>query len=105
MRDILLSFFSLILCVTSHAQVITYDDFKSVIPLIQKEDFKGTFDKTKHLLDSTQNDYSDLRGIITYMNILSSAGMVTKDQMTYDDFLTNANSFIGQRLLMSSHPV
>jgi hypothetical protein len=106
MRSLLLSFFLLLLIGTTvHAQVVTYDDFKSVIPLIQQENFKGTFERTKQLLDSTQNDYSDMRGIITYMNILSSAGMVVNDQMSYDSFLTNANSFIGQRVVMSIHPV
>jgi hypothetical protein len=96
--------FLLIVATTSHGQVITYDDFKSVIPLLQKEDFKGVFDKTSQLLHSTQNDSSDLRGIVTYMNIFSAAGMVTLDQMTHADFLKNANYHVGQRLVMPAHP-
>ena len=96
--------FSLITATTSFGQVITYDDFRSVIPFIQKEDFKGAFDETSQLLSSTQNDSSDLRGIVTYMNIFSAAGMVSVNQMTHADFLKNANKFIGQRLVMSAHP-
>ena len=104
MKFLLALFLPLILATTSFGQVITYDDFKSVIPYLQKENFRGSFEKTSQLLNSTQNDSSDLRGIITYMNIYSAAGMVTLDQMSHADFLKNANQFIGQRLVMSAHP-
>jgi hypothetical protein len=104
MRFILTLLLPLIVGTVTYGQVITYDDFKSVIPFLQKEDFKGAFDKTSQLLSSTQNDSSDLRGIVTYMNIFSAAGMVTLDQMTHADFLKNANKYIRQRLVMSAHP-
>jgi len=93
-----------ILATTTYGQVISYDDFKTVIPFLQKEDFKGAFERTNQLLNTTQNDSSDLRGIVTYMNIFSAAGMVSLDQMTHDDFLKNANKYVGQRLVMSAHP-
>ncbi|HYF32588.1 MAG TPA: hypothetical protein VD993_15795 [Chitinophagaceae bacterium] len=86
------------------AQVITYDDFRSVIPLVQKEDYKGAFEKTSQLLSSTQNDSSDFRGIVTYMNIFSAAGMVSLQQMTHDEFAKNAAKYIGQWIVMSAHP-
>ena len=104
MKLILTILFSLTIATTSFGQVITYVDFKSVIPFLQKEDFIGAFDKTNQLLTSTQNDSSDLRGIIVYMNIFSAAGMVTLDKMTHADFLKSANKFVGQRLVMSAHP-
>jgi len=86
------------------AQVISHDDFKSVVPYLQSEDFKGAFEKTNQLLNATQNDSSDIRGIITYMNIFSAAGMVTADQMTHDEFSKNASQYIGQRIVMPAHP-
>ena len=104
MKFILTLLLPIIIATTAYGQVITSEDFRSVIPLLQKEDFKGAFDKTNQLLSSTQNDSSDLRGIVTYMNIFSAAGMVTLDQMTHADFLKNANKYIGQRLVMSAHP-
>ncbi|TWI78303.1 hypothetical protein IQ13_3985 [Lacibacter cauensis] len=104
MKLILSLLFPLIIATVSYGQVIIYDDFKSVIPFLQKEDFKGAFDKTSQLLSSTQNDSSDLRGIVIYMNIFSSAGMVTLDQMSHADFLKKANKYVGQRLVMSAHP-
>lgn len=91
MKFILILFLPLLVTSASYGQVITYDEFKSVIPFLQKEDFKGAFDKTIKLLSNTQNDSSDLRGIVTYMNIFSAAGMVTLDQMTHTEFLKNAN--------------
>lgn len=87
-----------------HAQVISYEDFKAVIPYIEKEDFKTAFTKTNELLNSTQNDSSNLRGIITYMNIYSAAGLVSIGEMTHDKFLKAANKYIGQWIVMSAHP-
>ena len=100
----LISIFLLFLVVSSKAQVITYDDFKEVIPFLQKEDYKRAFEKTKQFLSSTENDSSNLRGVVTYMNIYSATGMVTKDQMTHSEFLKIATQFIGQRVVMSGHP-
>ena len=85
-------------------QVITHDDFTSIIPLMQKEDYKEAFKKTKKLLEEKQNDSSDLRAIVTYMNRYAAAGMVTADQMSFKDFTKNANKYIGQRIVMSAHP-
>jgi hypothetical protein len=104
MKFLLTLFLPLIIATSSYSQFITYDDFKTVIPYLQKEDFKSAFEKTSELLSSTKNDSSDLRGIVTYMNIFSAAGMVTLDQLTHADFLKNANKYVGQRLVMSAHP-
>jgi hypothetical protein len=104
MKFIFTLLFPLFIGATIYGQVITYDDFKTVIPFLQKEDFKSAFEKTNQLLSSTQNDTSDLRGIVTYMNIFSAAGMVSLDQMTYDDFSRNADKLVGQYLVMSAHP-
>ncbi len=88
----------------AYSQSVTYEDFRTVIPSLQKEDFKEAFDKSSKILSSTQNDSSDLRGIVTYMNIFSAAGMVVLNQMTHDDFIKNANKYIGQYIVMSAHP-
>lgn len=103
MRYLLIGFISL-LSLSAKTQTITYDDFREVIPFLQKEDFKEAFEKTRQLLTSTQNDSSDLRGIVTYMNIYSAAGMVTKDQMTHAELQKIASQFMGQRVVMSGHP-
>lgn len=94
----------LIISASSYGQEISYDDFRSVIPFLQNEDFKGAFDRTSQLLKSTQNDSSDLHGIVIYMNIFSAAGMATLDLMTHSEFAKIVNSYVGQRLVMSAHP-
>lgn len=95
---------SLIISIASLGQTITYEDFKGVIPFLQKEDFKGAYEKTSTILNSTSNDNSDLRGIVTYMNIFSAAGMVTLDQMSYKKFKKNTKKFVGEYVVMSAHP-
>ncbi len=88
----------------ANAQIITYDDFKSLIPYVQQEDYKEAFQRSAKALSGTQNDSSDLRGIVTYLNIYSAAGMVTMHQMSYPGFQKNAGKFIGQLLVMAAHP-
>lgn len=104
MKSILLFLLQFFITVTCYCQVISYQDFKSIIPFVQTEDFKAAFERSAQLLSSTENDSSDLRGIVTYMNIFSAAGMVSTDQMTHSDFLKNANGYKGQRIVMSAHP-
>lgn len=103
-KQILTFIISLTIATTTFGQTITYDDFKEVIPFLQKEDFKGAYEITSKLLKSTTNDNSDLRGIVTYMNIFSATGMVTLDQMTYEEFEKITKKFIGQYVVMSAHP-
>lgn len=104
MKTTFLLLFALCFRMIGAGQVISYDDFKGVIPFLQKEDFKNAFEKTRQLLNNTENDSSDLRGLVAYMNIFSAAGMVTLDQMTHKQFLENAEKFVGQRLVMPAHP-
>jgi hypothetical protein len=94
---------ALTIAVSSFGQTITYEDFKEVIPFLQREDFKSAYEKTERLLKTTDNDNSDLRGILTYMNIFSAAGMVTLDQMSYKKFEKVSKKFLGQYLVMSAH--
>ena len=95
---------SLNITTATFGQSITYEDFTEVIPFLQKEDFKGAYKKTSKLLKSTNNDSSDLRGIVTYMNIFSATGMVANDQMTYNEFEKVTKEFIGQYVVMAAHP-
>jgi hypothetical protein len=104
MKFILTFLLPLIIATTAYGQNISYEEFRAVIPFLQKEDFKAAFEKTNQLLSSSQSDSSDLHAIVTYMNIFSAAGMVTVGQMTHAEFLKNANKYVGQRLVMSAHP-
>lgn len=86
-------------------QEISYEEFRTLIPFLTKEDYKGAFEKSDALLKKTsENDDSDLKAQVSYINIYAAAGMVTKDEMRYEDFEKNTNRFIGKRLKMSGHP-
>lgn len=89
----------------SYAQTISYDDFKSIIPSLQKEDWSSAFNTSKNLLEAAPNDSSDFKAIVIYINIFSAAGMVTEGKMTYDELEQNIMKFKGQKILMSAHPV
>jgi hypothetical protein len=86
------------------AQELTYDNFKSIIPFLKTEDYKGAFIRTEELLNYTKSDTTDLRAQVSYMNIYSSAGMVTLKQMSSSDFEKNLKKFIGKKLKMPGHP-
>ncbi|MFC7773571.1 hypothetical protein ACFQY1_06800 [Flavobacterium sp. GCM10027622] len=86
------------------SQTVTYEDFKALIPFVENESYKEVFEKSNEILDKTLDDSSDLRGIVSYMNLYALAGMVTIDQMNYDDFVKHSKKFIGKRLVMPAHP-
>ena len=90
--------------VSSFAQELTYDDFKSIIPFLKTEDYKGAFNRSEELLSTSKNDTTDIRAQISYMNIYSSAGMVTLKQMNHKEFEKNLKKFIGKKLKMPGHP-
>ena len=95
---------SLAIASNSFGQTITYEDFKEVIPFLQKEDYKGAYEKTSTLLTTKPDENSDFKGIVMYMNIYSATGMVILDQMTYEEFEKATKNFVGQNIVMSAHP-
>jgi hypothetical protein len=87
------------------AETLTYESFKSLIPALQKEDWKSAFEQSATLLKGAPNDTSEFKAIIIYVNIYAAAGMVTKNEMTYEALKKNIEPFIGQKVIMSSHPI
>ena len=63
----------LFIALCSQAQTVSYEDFKTLIPFLQKEDWKNVYEKSEKLLSSSVKDTSDFRAIILYANILSAA--------------------------------
>jgi len=89
----------------SYGQTLTYNDFKSLIPYLKTEDWKSAFKESDKLLKSADKDTSEFHAIILYINIFSAAGMVTENQMTYQELETNVMKYQGQKIIMSAHPV
>lgn len=89
----------------SYGQTVTYDDFRSLIPYLQKEEWKPAFEESSKLLQSAEKDTSEFKAIVLYINIFSAAGMVTEGKMTYDKLEKNIMRHKGQKIIMSAHPV
>lgn len=96
---ILLGFF------VANAQTVTYDDFKSLIPYLKTEDWKSAFNESSKLLKSAKKDTSEFKAIVLYINIFSASGMVANGDMSYRELEKNVTKFVGQKIIMSSHPV
>lgn len=90
---------------SSKAQTVSYEDFKSLIPSLQKEDWKTAFEQSSRLIESAENDTSDYKAIVIYINIFSAAGMVAEGTMTYSQLERHIMKFQGQKIIMSAHPV
>ncbi|WP_406825323.1 hypothetical protein [Pedobacter sp. KACC 23697] len=87
------------------AQNLSYEDFKKLIPLLEKEDWKNAYNQSEKLLASSKKDTSNFRAIILYANILSAAGMVTENSMSYKEIEKNLIKYKGQKIIFSSHPI
>ncbi|KRT16926.1 hypothetical protein ASU31_04365 [Pedobacter ginsenosidimutans] len=96
----------LTLCfLSTKAQTLSYEDFKKLIPLLEKEDWRNAYQQSEKLLISSKTDTSDFRAIILYANILSAAGMVTENSMSYKEIEKNLMKYKGQKIIFSSHPI
>ena len=89
----------------SYSQTLTDKDFNSLIPFLQKEDWKSAFDQSTKLLKSTESDTSAYHAKILYINIFSAAGMVSEGKMTYSALSKNVMKYKGQKVIMPFHPV
>lgn len=105
MKKFLTTFVLLLGLTPTQAQTITYNDFKSLIPYLKTEDWKSAFQESSKLLKLANGDTSDLKAIVTYINIFTAAGMVTNGQMTYKELEDNIMQFQGQKIIMSAHPL
>lgn len=87
------------------AQTITYEDFKSLLPDLQEENWKGAFKKSSKLLSNAIADTSEFKAIVIYINIFSAAGMVSEGKMSYKKLKKHVVQYEGQKILMSAHPI
>ena len=62
---------------------MTRPDFKSLIPSIEKEDWKYTFKRSGALLAWNPNDTSEMHAMMVYIRLFSGAGLVSKHKLSY----------------------
>jgi hypothetical protein len=89
----------------SNAQTLTNDDFYSLIPALEKEDWKTAFDQSSKLLRSGKGDSSDSHAKILYVNIFSAAGLVTLGKMSYGTLTKTVMKYHGSKVIMPFHPL
>ena len=105
MKKILITTIFLFGLISGYSQTLTDQDFRSLIPYLKIEDWKGAYKKSSKLLKSAENDTSEFHAIILYINIFSGAGMVSENKMTYKKLEESIMKFQGQKIIMSAHPV
>jgi hypothetical protein len=89
----------------SFGQSLTDNDFNSLIPSLQKEDWKTAFTLSSKLLKSNKDDTSGYHAKILYINIFSAAGMVAAGDMSYGTLTKSIMKYQGQKVIMAYHPV
>ncbi len=87
------------------SQTISYENFKSLIPYLQIEDWDSAFKESEILLNNVEKDSSEFKAITIYINIYSAAGMVANGKMTYEELEKKIMLFQGQNIIMLAHPI
>ncbi len=90
---------------SSTAQPVTKEDCIQLNTALSSENWKHVFKESTKLLKQAENDSSDYRAIVLYMNLMSAAGMVTIGEMTFKELEKNVMKYQGQKIITSSRPV
>jgi len=85
------------------AQQITQEDYKSIIPFVQSEDWKSAFKMSSKLLEKAQNDTSEFKSMVSYLNIYAAAGMVSIGKMNIKKLSEITMKYKGQAIFMAGH--
>jgi hypothetical protein len=104
MKKIILTLALLVFAVASFAQKITEEQFKELVRLLDKEDWKTVYQNSGQLLKNAKDD-DELKPMVTYMHLLSAAGSVTIDQMSFSELKKIVAKFNGQKILMAAHTI
>lgn len=92
-------------CIFFLAQTqVTRSGFKSLIPSIEKEDWKYVFKRSGALLEANPTDSSEIHAMMVYIRLFSGAGLVSEHKLSYKKLEEAVRSFIGRHVLMAAHP-
>lgn len=96
----------LLLCVIgfqfAQAQ-ITKEDYKSLIPHLQKEDWKAAFKASSKLLNNAEGDTSVYKQMVAYFNIYAAVGMTTDGKMKREKLQELIAKYKGEKLYLAGH--
>lgn len=97
--------FLALVCLSQRLQSqVSYSDFKSLIPYLEKEDWKYTFKHAGEFLAANPNDSSEMHAMMVYIRLFSGAGLVSQKKMSPKKLMVAISPCIGQKVMMSAHP-
>lgn len=82
---------------------ITKEDYKSIIPYLQTEDWKGAFKATNKLLKNAEADTSEYKSMVVYFNIYAATGLTSEGKMKLEEYKELVTKYKGQRIFLAGH--
>ena len=100
----ILVMFTLSLSARSFGQDIEREDMLPLFKFLSAKNWDSAFIKANEIIKNFPDDSSDFKALANYASILSAAGKVSNDRMTYKELREIIFPFLGKRLLMPVHP-
>jgi hypothetical protein len=89
---------------TKPAPKLTKEEWDPLLQALYKSDWSTASELSSRYLTRFDRDTLEQASRLRYMYILSSAGMVEIDSLSYDDFEKRLTGLVGQRLTFPGHP-
>ncbi len=104
MKKIIFLFATFLFAQVLQAQ-ITDEDYRSIIPYLQAENWKKAYTLSTKLLQDTpaDADSSEYRSMVVYCRIYAAAGMASQGKMNCQKLLETLNEHKGQAIFLAGH--
>lgn len=101
-KSILLFLLTFISFQLSQAQ-ITKEDYKSVIPYLQDEDWKAAYKMTSKMLEKADADTSEYKQMVAYFNIYAAVGLTSEKKMDRKKLAEVVGKYKDQPIFLAGH--
>ncbi|MBN1463000.1 MAG: hypothetical protein JXQ69_05535 [Paludibacteraceae bacterium] len=98
MKKLILSLLVVVSFSAMQAQ-ITDDDYKSLLPYLKAENWKGAYKKSTKMLKNVDDDSSENAALVRFVNFYSAAGMVKQGKMEFEKMKQIAQQWKGKNML------
>lgn len=82
---------------------ITKEDYKSIIPLLQAEDWKGAYKLSSKLLKDNPADTSEYKTMVVYLNIYAATGMAAENKIDRKKLNEIVSQYKNQLVFLAGH--
>ncbi len=86
------------------SQQIQRNDMLPMYKLLSAKNWDSAFIAANDILKRFPDDSSDFKANVNYAVILSAAGMVANNKMTYPELRETLRPFLGKYIMMPAHP-